>query len=89
MMMLRIFAQEVIGPPAVSVTTADVFRTIEAEVELFLFKISLYQTSTDIDAKDHLVDHDHIQNVKIHLHERSSSSRLMWSGTSARASQKR
>ena len=38
-MMLRIFAQEVIGPPAVSVTTADVFRTIEAEVELFLFKI--------------------------------------------------
>ena len=34
--------QEVIGPPAVSVTTADVFATIEAKVDLFIFLLYIH-----------------------------------------------
>ena len=39
MLMLMDEIQEVIGPPAVSVTTADVFATIEAKVNLFILPI--------------------------------------------------
>ena len=39
MMILMDEVQEVIGPPAVSVTTADVFSTIKAKVNLFILPV--------------------------------------------------
>ena len=61
MMMMLIMlineVQEVIGPPAVSVTTADVFATIQAKVIYFYFPVQFVMIIIFMNDIEHLLYH--------------------------------
>ena len=74
-----------IGPPAVSVTTGDIFATIEAKVGSFpLFFFALINIMND----HHLIIIKIMENSIFHM-KRWLSSRLTWRVTSVKLSLKR